>query len=108
MTMPVREGRAPPCRFAAPCAAMPEGAKTGRLGAIIFKPKKGGGWEQLKTLVWNHRPSDKGWKNVDFGISGKDLGKKRGKYLLIFFKMKDSDAVAFSQIGWKVEPNNPR
>ena len=42
--MPVREGRAPPCRFAAPCAAMPEGAKTGRLGAIIFKPKKGGGW----------------------------------------------------------------
>ena len=45
---------------------------------------------------------------MDFGISGKDLGKKRGKYLLIFFKMKDSDAVAFSQIGWKVEPNNPR
>lgn len=88
--------------------AMPEGAKTGRLGAIIFKPKKGGGWEQQKTLVWNHRPSDKGWKNVDFGISGKDLGKKRGKYLLIFFKMKDTDAVAFSQIGWKVEPNNPR
>ena len=53
-------------------------------------------------LLWNRRPSVKGWENIEFSVSGAQLGKKSGKYLLILFKMKDTDAVAISGVSWKV------
>lgn len=83
-------------------SALPQGAANGRFGAILYSMKDGK-WTPGPSLAWNRASSAKEWKEVSFGISGKDLGKKRGRYLLIFFKMKDTDAVALSRLGWKVE-----
>ena len=82
-------------------ATLPEGAKTGQLGAILYRQKKGG-WEPGPQLLWNRRLSAKGWDGVEFSVSGAQLGKKSGKYLLILFKMKNTDAVAVSGVSWKV------
>ena len=80
-------------------ATLPEGAKTGQLGAILYRQKKGG-WEPGPQLLWNRRLSAKGWDGVEFSVSGAQLGKKSGKYLLILFKMKNTDAVAVSSVSW--------
>ncbi|MBQ2630805.1 MAG: hypothetical protein IJG13_14115, partial [Kiritimatiellae bacterium] len=70
-------------------------------GAILYRQKKGG-WEPGPQLLWNRRLSAKGWDGVEFSVSGRQLGKKSGKYLLILFKMKNTDAVAVSGVSWKV------
>ena len=80
-------------------ATLPEGAKTGQLGAILYRQKKGG-WEPGPQLLWNRRLSAKGWDGVEFSVSGAQLGKKSGKYLLILFKMKNTAAVAVSSVSW--------
>ena len=36
-------------------------------------------------------------------MTGEKLGKKKGRYLLIFFKMKETDAIAISNLSWQVE-----
>ena len=82
-------------------ATLPEGAKTGQIGAILYS-QKGGGWEPGLQLVWGRRPSAKGWEDIVFSTTGAKLAKKSGKYLLILFKMKDTDAVAVSGVSWKV------
>ena len=83
-------------------ATLPEGAKTGQLGAILYK-EKGGGWEPGPQMLWGRKPSAKGWEELEFSTTGKQLGKKSGKYLLIFFKLKGTDAVALSRLSWRVE-----
>ena len=80
-------------------ATRPDGAKTGLLGAMLYRHKKGG-WEPGPQLLWNRRLSAKGWDGVEFSVSGAQLGKKSGKYLLILFKMKNTDAVAVSSVSW--------
>ena len=83
-------------------ATLPEGAKSGQIGAMLY-PKKKGGWETGPQLLWNRRPSAAAWEDVEFSTSGRQLGKKSGKYLLILFKMKGTDAVAVSEVSWRVE-----
>jgi len=80
-------------------ATLPEGAKTGQLGAILYK-QKGSGWEPGPQMLWGHKPSAKGWEEISFSITGAQLGSKKGDYLLIFFKMKGTDAVAISGVSW--------
>ena len=80
-------------------ATLPEGAKTGQLGAMLF-PQKKGGWEPGPQLLWNRKLSAKGWDDVEFSVTGAQLGKKRGKYLLILFKIQGTDAVAISGVSW--------
>jgi len=82
-------------------ATLPDGAKTGQVGAILYH-QKGGGWTPGPQLIWGRRPSAKGWSDLEFSATGKQLGKKSGKYLLILFKMKNTDAVAVSGVSWKV------
>ena len=83
-------------------ATLPEGAKTGQLGAMLYK-EKSGGWEPGPQMLWGRKPSAKGWEELEFSTTGKQLGKKGGKYLLIFFKLKGTDAVALSRLSWRVE-----
>ena len=82
-------------------ATLPEGAKTGQIGAILYR-QKNGGWVPGPQPLWNRRPTARGWENIEFSVSGAQLGKKSGKYLLILFKMKNTDAVAVSSVSWKV------
>lgn len=82
-------------------ATLPEGAETGRFGAMVYERREGD-WKPLKTLVWNRRPPAAGWEDVEFGVSGADLGRKKGRFLLILFKMKGTDAVAFSRLSWRI------
>ena len=82
-------------------STLPEGAKTGLLGAMLY-PKKKGGWEPGPQLLWNRKLSANGWADVEFSVTGAKLGKKRGKYLLILFKMQGTDAVAVSGVSWKI------
>lgn len=82
-------------------ATLPDGAKTGQVGAILYR-QKGRGWEPGPQMLWGRKPSAKGWTDVEFAATGRQLGKKSGKYLLILFKMKNTDAVAVSSVSWKV------
>ena len=82
-------------------ATLPDGAKTGQLGAMLY-PQKKGGWEPGPQLLWNRKLPAKGWADVEFSVTGAQLGKKRGKYLLILFKMQGTDAVAISGVSWKI------
>lgn len=84
-------------------ATLPDGAKTGQFGAILYNQDKGG-WAPGPQLIWSRKPSAKGWEDISFSTTGAKLGKKRGKYLLILFKMQGTDAVAVSRISWKVTP----
>ena len=36
-------------------------------------------------------------------LAGAKLGKKKGKYLLIFFKLHGTDSVALSKLFWRVQ-----
>ena len=82
-------------------ATLPDGAKTGQVGAILYH-QKGGGWEPGPQMLWGRKPSARGWSDLEFSATGRQLGKKSGKYLLILFKMKNTDAVAVSGVSWKV------
>ena len=82
-------------------ATLPDGAKSGRIGAMLY-PQKKGGWEAGPQLLWNRRPSAAAWEDMEFSTTGRQLGKKSGKYLLILFKMKGADAVAVSSLSWEV------
>jgi hypothetical protein len=83
-------------------ATLPEGAKTGRIGAMLYS-QKDGNWQPAPAILWNRRPSSSGWEDIVFSTTGKQMGKKRGRYLLIFFKMKGTDSIAISSVSWKVE-----
>ena len=83
-------------------ATLPEGATTGRFGAIVYE-QKNGDWALKHNILWNRKPSANGWTDVECGLTGADLGKKRGRFLLILFKMKGTDAVAISRISWRVD-----
>ena len=83
-------------------ATLPEGATTGQFGAIIYE-QKNGSWSTKENILWNRRPSSSKWEDISFGITGEKLGKKKGRFLLIFFKMKGTDAVAISNLSWRVE-----
>ncbi len=82
-------------------AMRPQGAKTGLIGAILYK-QKNGGWEGGPQILWNRALSAKKWEDIKFLVTGKQLGKKNGKYLLILFKMKESQAVAVSGVSWRI------
>ena len=53
-------------------------------------------------FLWGRKLSARDWADVEFSVTGAKLGKKRGKYLLILFKMQGTDAVAVSGASWKV------
>ena len=82
-------------------ATSPDGAKTGRIGAMLYS-QQGGNWQPAPAILWNRRPSSSGWEDIVFSTTGKQMGKKRGRYLLIFFKMKGTDSVAISSVDWKI------
>jgi hypothetical protein len=73
----------------------------------MLYPQKKGGWTGPQ-LLWDRRPSAKGWEGIELSVTGAQLGKKSGKYLLILFKMKGTDAVAISRLSWKVEQHSRR
>lgn len=83
-------------------AALPEGAKTGRMTAGIFEaipgePGRG-------TLVAHRGLSAKGWEDIVCSVSGASLKKKKGNFTLIVYKDKGTDAIAVSCVSWKVTP----
>ena len=82
-------------------ATLPEGAKTGRLIAGIFEAVPGE--PGRGTLVGNVGLPADGWKDLSGSVSGKSLGKKRGKFTVIIYKVRGTDAIAVSRVSWKVE-----
>jgi hypothetical protein len=83
-------------------AALPEGAKTGRMTAGIFEaipgePGRG-------TLVAHRGLSAKGWEDIVCSVSGASFKKKKGNFTLIVYKDKGTDAIAVSCVSWKVTP----
>ncbi len=84
-------------------ATLPEGATTGRIGAIVYE-QKNGDWVQGQTVIWDGTPSSTGWTDFEGSVTGAELGKKKGRFLLILFKMKGTDAVAVSRLSWRVQP----
>ena len=81
-------------------AALPEGAESGRLGALIYDEA---GIRELGTLVWHRKLSRNGWENIVCRVSGAALKKKRGKFTVFIYKDKGTDAIAVSNISWRVE-----
>ena len=83
-------------------AALPAGAKTGRMTAGVFEaipgePGRG-------TLVAHRALSAKGWEDIVCSVSGASLKKKRGNFTVIVYKDKGTDAIAVSRVLWKVTP----
>ena len=83
-------------------AALPEGAKTGRLTAGVYEMIPG--MPGRGTLFAHRLLSAKGYEDIVCSVKGSQLGKKSGKYLVIVFKDKGTDAVAVSRASWKVTP----
>ena len=75
-------------------AARPAGSKSGKIGAIIYEKQKNG-WIQKANVLWNRDVSNKGFAPVKFTVRAKDLGTGNN-YLLIFYKMRGTEAVAIS------------
>ena len=82
-------------------ATLPEGTKSGLMTAGVFEaipgePGRG-------TLVGNVGLPAKGWEDIVCRVSGASLQKKRGKFTVIIYKDKGTDAIAVSRVSWKVE-----
>ena len=44
-----------------------------------------------------------GWEDIVCRVSGASLKKKRGKFTVIIYKDRGTDAIAVSRVSWKVE-----
>ncbi len=82
-------------------ATLPEGAKSGLMTAGVFEaipgePGRG-------TLVGHRGLSANGWEDLSGSVLGRSLGKKRGKFTVIIYKDRGTDAIAVSRVSWKVE-----
>ena len=82
-------------------AQLPD-AKSGQIGAIIYEWKDHD-WKQLRNILWNRSlPKDK-FTKLKFGIKAEHLsGSKR--YLLIIFKMKNTEGIAFGDVKFNYIP----
>ena len=75
-------------------AARPADSKSGKIGAIIYEKQKNT-WVQKANVLWGRDVSNKGFAPVKFSVKAKDLGSGNN-YLMIFYKMRGTEAVAIS------------
>ena len=75
-------------------AARPPESKSGKLGVIIYG-KKDNTWVPKANVLWNRDLSNRKFVPVKFTVKGKMLGPGE-QYLMIFFKMKGTEAAAIS------------
>ena len=79
-------------------AQLPD-AKSGQIGAIIYEWKDND-WKQLRNILWNRSLPKNKFVKLKFGIKAEHLsGSKR--YLLIIFKMKNTEGIAFGDVQFK-------
>ncbi|MBR2723780.1 MAG: DUF4838 domain-containing protein [Lentisphaeria bacterium] len=76
-------------------AQLPQ-AKTGKIGLIIYG-YNGKDFVAKRTLLWDVKlPKDK-FKTLKAKVNGSVLGK-HSRYMLLFFKMKKTEGIAFSEV----------
>ena len=68
--------------------------------AAIFEAVPG---EPGRGTLAHRGLSANGWEDIVCRISGASLKKKRGKFNVIIYKDRGTDAIAVSRVSWKVE-----
>ena len=79
-------------------AARPAESKSGKIGVIIYEWKKNN-WVAGQNVLWARPVSNKGFAPVKFRVKGDAL--KGNKFLMIFFKMRGTEAAAISDVTLK-------
>ena len=79
-------------------AARPAESKSGKIGVIIYEWKKNN-WVAGQNVLWARPVSNKGFTPVKFRVKGDAL--KGNKFLMIFFKMRGTEAAAISDVTLK-------
>ena len=86
-------------------AALPDGVKNGKLGAILFI-RKGNKWVRLGALFWNRVLTEK-FTDIKVSFPVKTFGKDAvdGRYRLLIYKMTGTEGAAVSEVNWKIKKN---
>ena len=87
-------------------AALPEGCADGKIGAILFAQDSDNKLVQIKDMLWNHSLTSS-FADISFSatIRKPELSAK-GRYSVIFFKMKGTGGAAISQVEWQLVRKN--
>lgn len=87
-------------------ASLAEGCRTGKIGAILFirKDKK---WVRLSTMFWNKTLTEK-YTDIKIRKKFSQLGAeaKAGRYMLLIYKMRNTEGAAVSKVEWLVEKSS--